>query len=175
MQQKKGGKAFIIVGGTGAGKTTFIKKCLDKIHPEAIHLYDVNNEYGSYYNRPLLPFEKFCEESQRLREAVIIFEEATIFLNNRGSNEKLTDMLVRKRHTGNTYFLVFHSLRAIPKYILNLCNFVVLHKTSDPVSIVEAFDIPQLLDAYRRIKEAPYQYTNDGWRYSPHEIVPILL
>src|SRR6478736_183058 len=109
----KGGKAIIVVGGTGMGKTTFVKSMLSHIHPENIWLYDVNNEYGEYIiSAPLLPFETFCNRASSLKQCVIVFEEATIFLNNKGSNQKLIDILVRKRHTENLVILVFHSLRS---------------------------------------------------------------
>lgn len=146
------GKAFIVVGGTGRGKSTFVKKCLDKVNKDAILLYDVNNEYSVYYPHPFLPIEQFTEKSTTVRSAVIVYEEATIFFSNRSSNDSLREILVRKRHTNNTIFLVFHSLRNVPRYVYDLCNYVVLHKTNDSKSLVESkFDDERLTKVFDRV------------------------
>lgn len=177
----KGGKAIIVVGGTGMGKTSFIKGCLSHIHKDNIWLYDVNNEYTDYINPypidpisrvPKLPeFKRFCERACTLQENVIVFEEATIFLNNKGSNQMVVDMLVRKRHTQNLIFLAFHSLRSVPKYLLDLCNVLVLHKTTaDPDDVVEKFNNPDLLKAFLYIKNAP-MIPGKTKMYSPSRLV----
>ena len=64
--------------------------------------------------------ESFPEMKDFLREATkktginILFEEATIFLSNTGKIEEVRNILVRKRHTQNNVFFVFHSLRSLP-------------------------------------------------------------
>lgn len=172
----KGGKAIIVVGGTGMGKSTFVKSCLSHVAPENIWLYDVNNEYRDYIvPLPQLPsFQAFCDHAAKLNQSVIVFEEATIFLNNKGSNQKLIDILVRKRHTENLIILVFHSLRSVPKYLLDLCNIMVLHKTNDPLDIAERFDNDQLLQGYKYIKSAPMLSGTNGKMYSPSKLIPLL-
>ncbi len=155
------GKAIIIVGGTGAGKTTWVKTKLKKVDKKSILLYDVNNEYKEFTDGSSLPdFDDFSNRATRVSNAVIVFEEATIFLSNQGSNKNVRDILVRKRHTNNTIFLVFHSLRAVPRNIFDLCNYVVLHKTNDNVDLIDnRFDMPELTDMFTRIKNAPkYSY-----------------
>lgn len=172
----KGGKAIIVIGGTGMGKSTFVKSCLSHVHKENIWLYDVNNEYREYINPlPELPsFQNFCDKASKLNQSVIVFEEATIFLNNKGSNQKLIDILVRKRHTENLIILVFHSLRSMPKYLLDLCNVLVLHKTNDPLEIAERFDNDALLKAYQYIKAAPMLPGSNGKMYSPSKAITLL-
>jgi len=126
-------KAHIIVGSTGTGKTTFIKKLLSKIpSKQSIIIYDVNNEYKEFYPYKFNPdFEDFMERIIKLEKVVCVLEESTIFLNNRSCNNDLVNMLVRKRHTGNHYILVFHSLRAVPRYIYELSNYITIFKTND--------------------------------------------
>jgi hypothetical protein len=122
----------IIVGATNTGKTFYLKKFLDKIpNKNALLIYDVNNEYKNYFNYPLIPFEDFVYKASLCEHAVMVFEEATIFLNNRSCNEDLYNILVRKRHTDNYIFLVFHSLRSIPRYIYELSNYITIFKTND--------------------------------------------
>jgi len=172
----KGGKAIIVVGGTGMGKTTFVKSMLMHVAKENIWLYDVNNEYTEYIiPLPQLPtFQAFCDKASLLKQSVIVFEEATIFLKNKGSNQKLIDILVRKRHTENLVILVFHSLRSVPKYLLDLCNIMVLHKTNDPLDKAEQFDNDELLKAYQYIKAAPMIPGTNGKMYSPSKLIPLL-
>lgn len=150
------GKAFIIVGGTGSGKTTFVKACLNKVNKNAIYLSDVNNEYTDYYKEPFEEnIEKFAEKSTKLSNAVIVFEEATIFFSNRSSSDSLRTLLVRKRHTNNTIFLVFHSLRTIPRYVYDLSNYVILFKTNDSKSLVfDKFKDERLLTTFLSVQNS---------------------
>lgn len=167
----KGGKAFIVVGAPGMGKTTFNKEILSQVHPATIWLYDVNNEYTDFVQMPLLKFDKFCEIALTKTDSLIVFEEATIFLSNKGSNVNLKEILVRKRHTRNVILLVFHSLRSVPKYLLDLCNYLVLHKTNDPEYIAESFEHPELLKTYQEIKASEMLQKPGGKPYSPRKIV----
>lgn len=172
-----GGKAVIVVGGTGMGKTTLNKNYLRQVSKECLWLYDVNNEYSEFLppNYLLPKFDSFCDKAACLSNAVIVFEEATIFLSNKGSNRILIDILVRKRHTSNLIFLVFHSLRSVPKYLLDLCNILILLKTNDPEHIVKAFDNDNLLQAYNELKKAPMLQNPDSKKlYSPHKFVKLL-
>lgn len=169
----KGGKAFIVVGATGMGKTTWLKNMLRTVHPENLFLYDVNAEYTELYNAPLPDFDKFSDEAKHKRESVIVFEEATIFLNNRGSNVSLIDVLVRKRHTKNIVFLVFHSFRAVPKYIIDLCNYMVIHKTNDTVDLVARYKNDTITKAFSEILAAPMIVAENGSEYSPSKIISL--
>ncbi len=171
-----GGQAIIVVGGTGMGKTTFNKQCLSQVNKDIICLYDVNREYTEFLpeNYVLPKFQDFCKNATALTKHVVVYEEATMFLSNKGSNELLIEQLVRKRHTENTYFLVFHSLRSVPKYLLSLCNMIVLHKTNDPLDLVEKFDCPQLTKAFTEIKNAGMLQGSSGKLYSPNKIVKLI-
>jgi hypothetical protein len=132
-------RAHLIVGATGTGKTTEVKRLLKKVpNKKALFIYDVNNEYSNFYPYEFIDFEEFMEQMTRVKKGVMIFEESTIFLSNRSCNRQLVDLLVRKRHTGNYVFLCFHSLRSLPKYILDLCNFITLFHTNDSEGFIDA-------------------------------------
>lgn len=125
------GAGHIIVGATGTGKSTFVKNLLSVVNPDCIAVYDVNNEYQNFFPYPLTDFESFTRKVTRLKKAVVVFEESTIFLNNRGTNQNLIDLLVKKRHNQNYIILVFHSLRSVPRYVFELCNYITVFKTND--------------------------------------------
>jgi len=148
------GKSIIVVGGTGTGKTTLIKERLKNVDKRSLHLYDVNNEYTEFYTEPFGSFERFAKKAQRLNDAVIVFEEATIFLSNKGSNSQVRDILVRKRHTNCTIFFVFHSLRSVPRWVYDLSNFVVLLKTNDSESsVVSRFEDDRFTQVFLRVQK----------------------
>lgn len=151
------GKSIILAGGTGTGKSTFVSERLSKVpNKKSIQLYDVNNEaiYKPYIFTPFGSFEKFSRSAKGLSDSVIVFEEATIFLSNRGTNDDLRNILVRKRHTNVTVFLVFHSLRTVPRWIYDLSNFIVLFKTNDNEKLIETrFENELLTECFLRVQE----------------------
>jgi len=167
------GKAFIVVGGTGSGKSHLIRQQLEGVNPGARMVFDVQQEYVDLYPYPLLDDEVFLEATTRVQNAVLVYEEATIFFSNRGSSKLLRRVLVGKRHTGNTIFLVFHSLRAVPRYIYDLCTHVILYKTNDTESMVSTrFENDKFTAMFLRLKDAAWINTG-AVRYSPHEIFSI--
>ena len=150
------GKSIIVVGGTGTGKSTFIKDRLKKVHKNSIHLYDVNKEYVDFYNKPFTSFEKFAKTSQKISDGVLVYEEATIFLSNKGANDAVRDVLVRKRHTNNTIFFIFHSLRTVPRWIFDLSNFVVVFKTNDSEGFIDSrFENELLTACFKEVNTNP--------------------
>ena len=121
----------IIVGATNTGKSTLVKSLIKRANKSALFIYDVNNEYKDFFPYPFVDFETFINSATRIKNAVLVIEEATIFLNNRGSCDALKEILVRKRHTNVAIFLVFHSMRSIPRYIYELSNYITIFKTND--------------------------------------------
>lgn len=150
-------KAFLIVGGTGQGKSTLAKSMLSKFDSDKAVIYDVNNEYSDYpnaLNPQEVSIDEFLTICDNSRGAVCLMEEATIFLNPRGSNMDAQKLLVGKRHTNNIYILLFHSLASIPKNIFYLVNYLYLFKTADDLKTIESrFDIPSVINALKTAKE----------------------
>lgn len=167
-------RAFIIVGNTGRGKSTSARKLLHnaKNAGKKIIVYDPNAEYKEFYSSDFLSVSAFMDKVKNEKNAFILFEEATIFFSNRGYNDILVDLLVRKRHSNNEIVLLFHSLRSIPTYILELCNFLILYKTTDRENYIsktfEGFD--EILAAYKILS-----LTNDKTRDNFHKNIIIEL
>lgn len=174
-------KAFILVGGTGCGKTYFTKQLLKSVNKNALLVFDVNNEYKEYYPYPFNPdIDKFLEKASKISKGVILIEDATAFLSNRGRSDLLTKILVAKRHTQNTVILLFHSMRSIPKYLVDISTHVVIFKTNDPQTIVErSFENEALTSAWSRVqnncKGHPFfsQYPPPPGIAPPSEIVSL--
>lgn len=152
MSSKIGGKAVIIVGARGSGKSTYIKKHIQGI--SRVLIYDVNGEYQT--GDDLLPFQEFVKKAANQVKTIIVFEEATIFIGHNTSSETMREILVRARHTENTIFLVFHSLRSVPRWVYDLCTDVILHRTNDASDFVlKRFENKSLLDAFNTIQQQP--------------------
>lgn len=168
------GKAILVVGARGTGKTTTNKNMVARVHPDARLILDVNKEYFDLYPKPFEGFEGFAKKLLTVQGMFIVIEEATIFLSNRGYNSDIVDVLVKARHNDNTILFSFHSFRAVPKYVFALCNMVIIHKTGDSVDYVEKeFENPTLTAAFKEIKEAKNLTSKTGKEYSPSKVVKL--
>ncbi len=168
------GKAILVVGARGTGKTTTNKSMVSKVHPTRRLVLDVNGEYTDLYPFDFIGFETFSKKMTKVRGMFIVIEEATIFLDNRGKNGNVQDTLVMARHRDNTIVMSFHSFRTIPKYIYALCNMVILHKTGDTAEYIEdTFENPKLTEAFLEIQSAPNLKGENGKEYSPNKEVKL--
>lgn len=150
------GKAIIIVGATGSGKTTICKRLLANVHESRLLIFDVNNEYADYLpdDYELPDIDVFLDMADNARGRFILFEEATVFFSNRGNNAKMRKILVAKRHNENIIVLNFHSIRAIPHYIYDLVNYVFVLKTNDSETLVRTKH-ELLLPAFLKVRAMP--------------------
>ena len=163
-----------VVGMRGMGKSYIVKQLLQNTHPDSRLIYDPNIEYTDLYNKPLLKFEQFAQTVPRVSNAVIVVEEATIFLNNRGYDSDFVEAVVRARHTNNTIILVFHSLQDLPKYLFRLMNFIILLKTHDTADYVDKqFRNKTFSASFVEIQNADFLYNENGVKYSPNKIIDI--
>ena len=153
-----GGKAFIVVGMTGSGKSTLVKQMIKNVDVSRLWVNDVNGEY--FPDRPYIPTDKFLEQTLKLQRCVIVFEEATIFFSNRGNVRDMRELLVRKRWTESVIIMIFHSIRTIPHYIYDLCNGVFVFRTNDARDLVAAKH-ERLLDAYDKVQNKVFKYPGE--------------
>lgn len=126
-----------IAGSTGTGKSTFAKKTVEAA--QACFVYDRQNEYKNLpsYAGQILPkmryfgnFDEYIEICDRLKGYTIICEEATGIFSGR-AGRSFIDIVLSKRHSGNTFVLIFHSIHRVPINIYEFMDFFILHKTND--------------------------------------------
>lgn len=161
---KKGGKAYIIIGCTGSGKSTLVKTLTRPVERARLFINDINAEY--FPDRPYVSTKQFLQLAVKLRESVIVFEEATIFFSNRGSNEQMRELLVRKRHAQNVIFLIFHSVRTVPLYIYDLCNAAFVFRTNDAATFVESrFEHPGFYAGWLKAQNKYFKYGKNVFDY----------
>jgi ABC-type cobalamin/Fe3+-siderophores transport system ATPase subunit len=165
---RKGGKAYIVIGCTGSGKSTLVKTLTAPVDRSRLFINDVNGEY--FPDRPYVNTKDFLKIAVGLRESVLVFEEATIFFSNRGSNEQMREILVRKRHAQNVIFLIFHSVRAVPLYIYDLCNVAFVFRTNDAPTFVESrFEHPGFYSGWQKVQAKYFKYGKNVFDYC-HQI-----
>lgn len=132
---------IILVGCPGAGKTHKAKSLIEKANPDACYLFDVNAEYGKKYKQWYTQLDgdidEFVTHIRRVTNGIILIEDATGFLPVNSRNNLFVRCLQGRRHTNNTYILLFHSMQDIPKYILRFCNAIFIFKTLDRFDYVQ--------------------------------------
>lgn len=153
-------KSFCIIGMTGTGKTTEAKKLLQSFAISDKLIYDINGEYSEYSQGKLLSIQEFIKKASSVNNSIILFEESTIFFSNRGRSEEVIDILVRKRHTNNIPIFIFHSIRSVPKYILELIDYFYIKKTNDNYS-----DVKKL---FKRSADFILEETEKGYKENPY-------
>lgn len=127
---------IVIVGNMGQGKSTLTRQLTANVHPSRLNVFDVNNEYENCISHNHGDYERFVSEMKMQRDCVNVFEEATIFFGTKGHNKDLVNMLTRRRHLNQTNILLFHSLRSVPTYILELIDVVYLFNTNDVGEVI---------------------------------------
>jgi hypothetical protein len=129
-------------------------------------VFDVNDEYhelstdmrqarSRYLGGDVQDFTDMC--SNRHAGTFCVFEEATGFFA--GKMEKdMRKLVVGKRHPvehgGRNLVFLFHSINAVPPFLYELANFIVLFKTGDNEVTVKKKN-PKLLKPYFQLLNAP--------------------
>lgn len=169
------GKTFAVIGMRGMGKTQIVKSLIRPVNKDSLLVYDPNKEYTEFYDKPLLKFSEFAGLVPKVSNAVIVVEEATIFLNNRGYQIDFVDAVVRARHTNNTIILVFHSLQDMPKYLFRLMNMLIILKTNDNFDYVnKTFQSERLNKAFLEVKESALLVNKEsGKQYSMNKVIDL--
>lgn len=149
-------KAIILAGGTGCGKTFYTRNTLLKnVNKKSLLIFDTNNEYSDLYPEKFNPdIDAFLSKCLTVKNAVILIEDATSFISNRGRSDKLVKLLVAKRHTKNTFILLFHSLRAVPKYLIDISTHLGIFKTNDDLGFIKnEFKNERILKAFYSVQK----------------------
>lgn len=163
--EKPQGFAILSTGRTGTGKTTFIKKLVDKVFINDefrdILIFDPNHEYGEYTEGVYHDdWKEFSGLVSNATNSLIVIEEATISLDPRKKEGVMVDKLVKKRHENNILVFNFHSWGAVPFYIFHLVDFVTIFKTNDTDRVLKnKCDMPKVLEAYDKVQKSENRFS----------------
>lgn len=131
---------ILVIGHTGEGKSTWLKKF---ILNKKQYIFDVNNEYNLPDDLQVRPqmrnrdlnVNRFLGICKNLRNYNVCFEDATGFLRGKQQKE-LSQLIVSKRHTGNNYIFLFHSINRVPPELMEISNYIILFKTNDNIDMI---------------------------------------
>jgi hypothetical protein len=161
MDNKNGGLLILVVGFTGSGKSLLIRRTIKNKNQL---VFDINNEYNLPTDNSLLKsrfigdYSQFVELATTKKNTQIVFEDSTGFFNGRVNNITM-QMIVKKRHTSNNYYFLFHSIHQIPKGLILLSNYIILFKTNDTSKDVERKN-PKLVKPFTEINSPTYPKFN---------------
>lgn len=168
MENKDG---FVIAqaGGTGSGKTTKTKEVISIFKgKKPFYIYDIDAEYLEFYRAPYEPLEKFYQKVLKLKNSVIVFEEARLFFGHHNAESELLELIITARRRGNIIIFNFHQLRQIPIVILGYCNFLIVKKTTmDSVTRFEQAGMFEIVTAHEKSKISKNYYHTETVNLRP--------
>lgn len=126
---EKIGGCITVIGGTGTGKTPYIKSLLAEQRPKNVVIYDPRDEYGDQYT-VFTKFKYFKEFISDAKHCHIVIEEATGVVGSWRDIE-LQEWMIASEHRNCIIIFVFHTLLDAPKFILNKSKYVKLFPTGD--------------------------------------------
>lgn len=158
---------YVVVGGTGTGKTKFTTDEIIVKYPNVI-VYDVQNQYeflpdwkvgmkGKCRVTPqMMDYKKFCSLGRMLTNTLFVNEEATMFLTGT-LDAKVANLLVCKRHTKNRYLYIFHGFKQIPPRLLSFTDYLIQFRTgvSDYEAVVGKTKSQAIIKCYERLEILP--------------------
>lgn len=124
----RGGKVFLVVGGRGTGKTTFLENSLPPTGSIVVEMFKTDR-YAAFGDRR--NFDKL-----KISECVnkkIILEDATQLILG-GSSLQVRKLVVSSKQLGSDIYIVFHSVNFIPPFIWAMFDYIILFK-SEPVKM----------------------------------------
>lgn len=146
---------ILIVGRPRSGKSHEAKRIAARIGWPLI-VNDENREWGQE-PRTASEFLAIAEHRHGV-PTTFVWEEATGYLSNRRSNKERQGVeraLVRRFHTRHVNLLLFHSLRAVPVWVMDYTDRLVLFPTADrPALIEQKFKgWGSVLDAWHKVND----------------------
>lgn len=150
-------KNYVIIGRPRSGKTSWTKAAASTLgFPLVVN--DVNREWPG--QRPLTASEFLdLTEPRYGKPTTAVWEEATGYLSgplvSSQDRARIQQALVRRFHTRHVNLLLFHSLRAVPVWVMDYTDRLILFPTNDrPALILDKFkgwDI--ITEAWERVND----------------------
>lgn len=152
-------QCIVIIGKKKTGKTTKVVEILRQFPQMGKYIFDVNNEYTAEFGVPNnyrgpLDMDAFLESCSRLKNSIIVCEEAAPYLGQK--NSQLRKIMQLSRHTGNVVLIILHQVSDLPSDIYGRIDYVCLFKTQDfSASLDRKFRTnEQFMTEFQKVKNA---------------------
>lgn len=134
----RNGKVFLIIGGRGVGKTTYLEKLLkDKKNVVVFQLFI--DEHYKYADKRL--YQDF-NINKSLCNKTIVIEDATQLIGANPKND-IRKIVVSSKQMGSDIFFIFHSVNVVPPYLWQLFDLAAIFESAAPkktTGLAEYFD-----------------------------------
>lgn len=147
----RGGKVFLIVGGRGSGKTTWIETHVPPAAAVVVEMFVVADRYRGFDRRRRFDDLKISECVNRR----IILEDATQLIMG-GASLRVRKLVVSSKQIGSDIFIVFHSLNVVPPFLLAMFDYIVLFKSEPPTAAKLAPYLPKI-QQLMKLKKKKYE------------------
>lgn len=172
----------ILVGINGTGKTTFIKKLLEKtvteknraliVTPDPAEWRMLEEVSGSRIStfkgiRKIIYHQNCMDEIQRYySNGMLVFDDARVYIHAQ-SNDFMQWLQIRRRQVGVDLFCNFHGLTQVPPVFFTFATNIILFYTKDNIKrraeYVDEQDFIDIQAAKERIAKKvaagdPYAY-----------------
>lgn len=171
---------FIVVGGRGRGKTTFIKNLAEKStqpkklvidtfkHPaysgyssiEVSELHHFSN-YAGFYHLGTPDVENYLEEISRcVYNSMLIFEDCLKYIQP-NPQPGIRSIALDSKQKANDVFFLYHSWSQVPPKLATWADYLVIFKTQERIENQRARlgGIYHLLEpAYKAVSKSKNHY-----------------
>lgn len=171
-----------IVGCTGEGKSEVAKAMAKRA--QYLCAWDVQGEYGLSYDMRASPkrfalnprehaIKDFIEITRVSEGYTFLCEEMTGYFRNGRLPENFVKEILSKRHSKNSFILIFHTLNSIPPELWGFCDVLIMFKTEDLERTVKS-KYPNLHEHWLRLQTSTARHptpTGGTWTIGDHYIL----
>lgn len=136
-ESAKVGASIVIIGYQGAGKTPIAKQLKQEAGMRNNIVFDIRHEYPEDEFTTFHDFEKFKKFISTAKDCLIIFEEATAYIGFFRDLE-LINLITGVEHNRLVIIFLFHSIKSVPHFVIELSRFVILLNTNDSPELIKS-------------------------------------
>jgi nucleoside-triphosphatase THEP1 len=151
-QTRQKGLVALVVGGRGTGKSTYLKKIVDKSAKKVL-VFDID-ENKIYAGMPTIDISEidklsgwkagkylitdidyelvFTKIYDYVKDALIIIEDASKYIENQIRGD-LKKMVLASKQRGLDIIFTFHRFKDVPKKLCSYSDFAVIFKTAENI------------------------------------------
>lgn len=151
----RNGKVFLIIGGRGTGKTTYLERLLKSKKNVVVFQLFIDEHYKFADKRLYSDFSI----NKSLINKVLVIEDATQLIGANPKND-IRKIVVSSKQMGSDVFFVFHSANVVPPYLWQLFDLALIFPSAMPkktAGLAEYFD-----EIYKIVQKKPKPYRPCG-------------
>lgn len=120
----RGGKVFLIIGGRGSGKTTYLEKTLPKRKTVVLQLF-FDDRYKGF---PRIKYEDLKINSDIFNKKIVIEDATQLIASN--ATKLIKQIIVSSKQMGSDIYLIFHSFNVVPPLFWQLFDYCIVFDAS---------------------------------------------